>query len=349
MSAIIRRRTKNDVSTFENIGGHVVPFYRVMLDDGNAYLVPKHIRRICDRDKSLLGWQISYKRVDVGYYSRFFHDNHSPRDSLERAIRSLRKFLLEMPATRRSGLRIREDKNKIYKTGIAGIRIYWRLGRRASIYELKIEARAGAPYSKETARNFFVGTEFSVTEESFNKALNRALAFRREKLSDAVSKGQTLPRIRGKRPRLTIDLDQAYRLLNEMKRRRAEDIEEHVRAKVESKLASRRRFSMFRNKPIKWTTKEVNGQRVKVPDFVSIDDYEWTYEYRLPNGVIYGGSLEISDDPADDIKGIVVECFTESVMATIEPPKDRLYEPTPRYASMPLAAIQAINEEAEAG
>jgi hypothetical protein len=346
MSTIVRRRGKSDVLYVETMGGHQIPIYRVELSDGCFYDVPKHIRRVSDAKSALNGWQISFNRLDTGYFSKYFPDANSTQIALERATRELRRFLRDTSTTRRARLRIREDKKKIHKTGIAGIRLYWRLGRRTSTHELRVEVRAGAVYSAHTAKSIFAGTEFSVTEESLKKAMMEGLDFRRQKLSDAAARGDTFPKIRGKRPKIIVDFPKVFETLKEMKMRSGSVIEEHVQQKVASRLASKRRFMMFRNRPIKWESKVVNGQTVKIPDFIELKDREWLFEYRLPNRCLYGGSIGLSLDPASDIEEIVTECFTESLMATIEAPVESLYETLPRYTRMPLAAIEAINQRA---
>lgn len=321
------RRRKEDIVRTEMMGDHLIPFYRIITSEGLEFEVPKHIRRIVSRSKGKVtarGWQIAYNRKDHGVYNPFFNDGESgPWLSLERAINDLRRFLGRTPNTRQSGLRLRESKLKIYSTGIPGIRLEWRLGKRNALYDLKVEARAGM-YHPNKAKLIYVGTEFSASEERLRAALNEALKFRRQHYAYAAANGQTFPKIR-KQPRLNVTIEQAYSMLEERKARHSERLDQLAIEKADRWMSQKRLYMTFRGYRFTAKRKSILNMDVKVPEFVWIEGNRWHCDYPLPDGGDYLSDIPMSENPVSDITRLMADCFLESMMTSIPAPVDRLF------------------------
>ena len=348
--ATAKRRTAKDIVRTEQMGEHTIPFYSITTSDGVDAIVPKYIRRIYSRNRKngsvTKGWQIAFVREDFGSHNPFFADGEDgPHLSLETAIRGLRRFLKETPDVRRSRLRIRDSKRQMFKTGIAGVRLRWLFKRSRCVYQLFIETRAGA-YSPETADLTYAGTEFSITEEGLREAFAKGVKFRRLHISNEMLKGNTFAPLRGRRPKVHVDLKQAFEVLEHQKDLDQDKTYAIVEEKVRKWASIKRRNLIFRGNNIQSTPHQVKGLSVKIPDFVELNGNEWLYEYPLSDGSLYGGSQKLSFDPREDIIEIMTECLFESVMSTPPLPVERLYEETPRYASMPLNVIEEMNRSA---
>lgn len=324
-----RRRTKDDIVHQEMMGDHLIPFYRITTSDGVVADVPKHIRRIVSISKrtgrvDARGWQIAFKRNDHGTYNPFFPDGEEgPWISLDRATNALRRYLEKTPNTKQSGLKHKEFKRNIYKTGMPGIRIEWRFGRRNALYDLKIEARAGA-YNPNKAIQFYVGTEFSIDEFKLRKALNESLKFRREHIAYAEANGQTFPK-RAKTPKLDVDIHKVFNVLEYHKKQHSERLKKIALEKAEKWMSEKRLYRTFRNHRFYAERQIIEGQIVKVPDFLEVDDGEWICNYPLPDGSSYHSEIPITNNPEQDVIELISECFYESMMTNIPVPVDTLF------------------------
>lgn len=327
-----KRRSNHDILYTEMMGDHLIPFYRIETADGSVFEVPKHIRRIYSIKNgkvNISGWQIAFNRKQLGIYNPFFSDkDRGPWIALEKATNDLRRFLQRTPNTKQSGLKIKETKRTIYKTGMPGIRIEWRFGRRNALYDLKIEARAGA-YNPKKAKLFYVGTEFSANEERLRWALNEALRFRREHLSFAAANGQTFPRLR-KQPRLEVDIERVFEVLRYHKEQHVEKLDEIAIEKASRWMAQKRLYMTFRNYRFYAKQTEFGYTKLKVPEFIWLEEGLWHCEYPLPDGEVHYEQIPVSKDPVSDITRLIADCFFESMMTSIPAPVDRLFSDSPQ-------------------
>lgn len=334
-----KRRTKDNIVKIEAMGDYQVPFYRITTADGLDIVVPKYVRRIYSYSKSkrkvtAAGWQIAFIRQDFDPFNPFFPDGeHGPDVALERATEKLRRFLSRIPDTKRSGLKVRDTKTPIFRTGMPGIRLSWRFGRRSCLYDLQVEVRAGA-YRPDRARLIYVGTEFSANEERLRLALNDALGFRRQQLAYAKANGQTFPPLRGKAPLLDVDITRAYEMLKHHKERDREKLHRIATERVERWMSQKRLYMTFRDYRFYAKSLVHNRQTFKVPDFIELEEDGWHYEYPMPDGLMHGGFSEVSDDPKGDVVAIMAKCFLECLMTNIPVPVDRLFDDGKRFSTL---------------
>lgn len=312
-----KRRSKSDIVRTEMMGDHEVPFYRIKTTDGIVAEVPKYIKRIFSKRNGKIntaGWQIAYIRVDREPYNPFFSDlNNGPYQSLEKAIDDLRRFLARTPNTRLSGLRIEETKQDINRTGISGVRLDWRFGRRSALYELKIEVRAGA-YDPERAKSFYVGTEFSITQERLDAAMEKARLFRNEQIVIASEKGQIFPK-RTEQPNYVMTVDRAMQALKHHKERHIDYLDKIALEKAERWMSEKQLKMQFRNQKFTATPVTVKNETIKIPEFMWFEGDELQFEFALPDGTSYPDFTPITSNPKSDVTRAIADCFLESMLA----------------------------------
>lgn len=333
-----QRRTKKDIVKVETMGDFQIPFYAIVTADNLRMVVPKYVRRIYSTRNGKVntsGWQIAFIRKGLATCHRFFPDrNQHPSQSLDSATRELRRFLDRTPNTKQSGLRLQETKTTIHRTGVSGIRLDWRFGKRNALYDLKVEVRAGA-YSPSKTAQFYVGTEFSVTEDRLRWALNEAFKFRNQRIAYAKSNGQVFPKFK-KPPRLDVDVQRAYDLLQHEKKRHQGRLREISMDKASRWMDELRLYKTFRGNRFYSTRQTVQGCSLKVPDFIELKGDEWICDFDLPDGSSYYDEVPLSSDPQSDVTRLIADCFYESMVTTMPAPVDRLFSdersPDPMHA-----------------
>lgn len=313
------RRKKENILYHERMGDHDIPFYRLETTDGLIAEVPKYIRRIVSRRQGKInakGWQIAYVRLDVEPFNPFFPDSNSdPFISLNKAVNELRRFLSRTPNTRQSGLQLEERKRELYRTGIPGIRLDWRFGRRNALYDLKVEVRSGA-YNPDRAKSFYVGTEFSVTRERLETVLAKAKQFRDQHVLLASENGQTFLKPI-EEPAITMTADRALEILQKEKESRIDRLDQIAVEKAARWLSEKRLSMTFRNNRFKAKEAVVKGHRVKIPDFIWLEGDEWQFEFELPNGTLHQDFLPLSAHPKEDLERAMADCFLESMLVSV--------------------------------
>lgn len=314
-----KRRSKDDILRVEMMGDHEIPFYRIETSDGLVVEVPKYVRRIFSKRNgkvNVKGWQIAYVRMDVDPFNPFFSDGDSgPYISLEKATDELRRFLSRTPNTKQSGLRLNETKQDLYRTGLSGVRLDWRFGRRNALYELKVEARAGV-YTPSRTKVFYVGTEFSVTRERLERALVEARKFRDEQISLAAEKGQTFTNLLQKRD-IQMTSNRAFEVLEHLKARNIDYLDSVAVERAERWMSEKRLYMTFRNHRFYADRRTVLGLSVKVPEFIWLEGKEWQFEFELPNGTLHQDFIPLSKDPKSDIIRAMADCFLESMLVSL--------------------------------
>lgn len=340
----LKRRTKHDIIRVVDIHGHAINIYSLKIETGEYLEVPSFIVR----NPKLKGWQVRMARLDFGYHSEYYPDEgREPKTSLKEATRGLKRILEGVDHRKRSNI-ARTERKKGLRTGFPGVAYKWLLNRVTGIYNLRIEVRAGfgSRRDKESIVSIYVGTEMTVTEEVIRERLHKAAGKRRKRVEFLLREYQEVQSKRGRsQKRMLVPMEEIENALEANKARNEHLLEEIVREKLEIAMKGPEHLQAWRGVSLKRKTLQVKGEMVKVPHFVSREDDLWIYEIRLPDGVIFGDSIPVSDSLEQDMREILFDCMYEAARASRPIPRASVYgqSANPRFSKLPLEVIERMN------
>lgn len=331
-----RSRAKNDVVRTERMCGHLIPFYRVTVQ-GIPCEIPQHLYRV--DTASSHGWSFSLVRKGMDKFKFFVADkDRSLTHSLDLAVEKMRKQLDVIPHQKNVRFRMNDSKKGDARTGVSGVSMTWQF-RGDSGYQLLITSSAGTSTANKSVVNY-VGTEFTVNNKKLQAAFTDALTHRKFAVTrHVIQEDRRFPTKNSGNRKFGVSLEQVRRLLIATKEKDSGRIATYIESKVPISLMSAPRLKKWRQMLLSWDLDRDTG--LYIPSFISKDgrNKEWTFNFTLPCGSNYGGSIKWGRDMEVSLRQAIGECFYDSLMSTYD------FIPEERVHNEKIDYLKAINAD----